>query len=277
MKYVLKLMIIDEKENADITADVLRGRYEILTAYSDKGIKDRLSSEKPDMLIISADSEEINYTKTLADAVRGTPELAAMPVAILSSLPSHSVLTSAKSLNAEVILRPYEPLELINRMHQVGEQLKPVKERVDFVTGLHKREYTEERIKELFPKKSGTLFIIDVAKFRFACQPISESVATAAAGVVSEDAGMLNAILGVQKDRKLIGYIPDINERAICLSWAKQIIKKIQDRLGDEKVYISVGFACNDEKSAEYKDLYQLCDRALNLAREKGSNTASYY
>ena len=53
--------------------------------------------------------------------------------------------------------------------------------------------------------------------------------------------------------------------------------KKITYKLEGQKVYVSIGFACNDEKTPEYIDLYQLCDRALNLSRERGSNTSAYY
>lgn len=274
---MLKIILIDEKENAEIAAAVLNGHYETIVATSEKGLKDRMLAEKPDILMVTADSDVINFKKILSETVRRTPELAAMPAAVFSSSPTQMVVTSAGIMGAEVILRPYEPLEFIGRTDRLAEQMKPMKERLDLVTKLHKREYTEERIQELFAEKSGTLFIIDVAKFRFASQPVSEDISARAAEVVSEEAKLFNAILGVQKDRKLIGYLPNINERPICMSWAKNVIKKIQEKLANEKVFISVGFACNDEKAKDYKDLYQSCDRALNLARERGSNMASYY
>ncbi len=274
---MLKILIADEKENADIIAAVLAGHYETVVVDGAKGLKERLMAEKPDMILVTADNELINYKKILGDLVRRNPDFSAIPAALICKFATQAVVTSAGILGAEIIVRPFEPLEFLTRLHKMSETLKPLKDRIDFVTGLHKREYTEERIMELFPQKSGTLFIIDIAKFRFACQPISESISAQAAEVVTEDLRAFNAILGVQKDRKLIGYLPDINEKSICMGWAKQVINNIQGRLGEQKVYISIGFACNDEKSNEYKDLYQRCDRALNLAREKGSNTASYY
>ncbi len=272
-----KILIIDDKENADIAAAILRRRYDVITAEDEKGLKERMFAETPDFIMITADSPDINYKKALLDTVRRTPEFENMPAAIITSSPVQSLMAAAGIMGAEVISRPYEPLDFIKKADWLAEQLIPVKERVDAVTGLHKREFTEERIQELFPKKSGTLFIIDVAKFRFASQPISEEISKLSAEVVEEEAKAFGAILGIQKDRKLIGYLPDINERAICQSWAKNVIRKIQEKLGDQKIYISIGFACNDEKSAEYLDLYKLCDRGLNLSRERGSNQAAYY
>lgn len=272
-----KVIIVDEKENAEVAAAVLKGHYEVVTNDGEKGLKAKLLADKPDIMLITADVENIAYKRIVTDIVRHTQDMETMPIAVITTIPTQQVVATAKEIGAEIIVRPYEPLEFVARIHKMGEQLKPLKERIDFVTGLHKREYTEDRIMELFPKKSGTLFIIDVAKFRFASQPISEQISAGSAEVVTEEAGHFNAILGVQKDRKFIGYIPDITERSICISWAEKLIKKIQERLQGQKVYVSIGFAANDEKSPEYKDLYQLCDRALNLAREKGSNMASYY
>ncbi len=274
---MLKIMIADEKENADIIAAILKGHYEIIVISGEKGLKERLYVEKPDMLLITADYDYINYRKVLGDIIRRDPEYTAMPAAIISALPTQAVVTTASDMNAEVILRPFEPLDFVARIHKMGENLKPLKERIDFVTGLHKREYTEEQIIKLFPKKSGTLFIVDVAKFRFASQPISEQVSAKFSAAVIESVKIFNAILGVQKDRKLIGYLPDVDDPDFCLNWANDVIKNIKEHLGDDKVYVSIGFASNNEKAADYTDLYQRCDRALNLAREKGSNRASYY
>lgn len=274
---MLKLMIVDRKENSDIAVAILKRRYDIVTSDG-KGLKERMLAEKPDLLIITTDAADISYKQLVSEAVRQTPEFENTPMAFLSSAPESSAVTvTAKAFGATVIGRPYEPLDFIKRTAQLAQQLIPVKERLDPVTGLHKREYTEECIREIFDKKSGTLFIIDVAKFRFASQPISDEISSKSAEVVTEEAKAFGAIIGVQKDRKLIGYIPDINERAICQSWAKNVIKKIQEKLNGQKVYVSIGFACNNEKTPEYTDLYKLCDRALNLSRERGSNTSAYY
>ncbi|MBQ8612595.1 MAG: hypothetical protein IJ416_00055 [Ruminiclostridium sp.] len=272
-----KILIMDEKENAEIAAAILKGRYEPIISVDDKGLKEKLLAEKPDMILVSADSKKFDYRKVIGDTIRRNPDFAMLPAAVLSSLPDKAMESAAAVLNTMIIERPYDPFKFIASFARLGEMMKPMKERLDTTTGLHKREYTEERIQELFEKKSGTLFIIDVAKFRFASQPVREEISATAAHIVAEDAKLFKAILGVQKDRKLIGYLPDINERSICLSWGKQVIKKIQDALPDEKFFVSIGFACNDEKAENYKDLYQTCDRALNLSRERGSNTASYY
>lgn len=274
---MLKVLIVDEKENADIATAILRGHYEVIAAYDDKGLKERMLAEKPDLILITGDSERINFKKVLSDVVRRTPEFAEMPAAILTSMPTHGVTAAAAIMGADVIVKPYDFFEFRDKVERLGEKLKPLKDRLDEMTKLHKREYIEERIQELFDQKSGTLFIIDVSKYRFASQPVNEEISSKAAEVVSEEAGMFNAILGIQKDRKLIGYLPNITARPLCQSWGKQVINKILENFTDQKVYVCIGYACNDEKSPTYEDLYQLCDRALNLARERGSNTAAYY
>lgn len=274
---MLKIMIIDEKENADIAAAILKGRYEIVTVFDDKGLKERMLAEKPDMLMITGDSDKINFKKVLSDVVRRTPELSGMPAAVLTSTPTHSLTSAAGIMDAEVIVKPYDFFEFRNKADRLGEKLKPLKDRLDETTKLHKREFIEERIQEIFDQKSGTLFIVDVSKYRFASQPVNEEISIKAAEILAEEAGMFNAILGIQKDRKLIGYLPGITARPICQSWGKQVINKILENFTDQKVYVCIGYACNDEKSPTYEDLYQLCDRALNLSRERGSNMASYY
>lgn len=274
---MLKLMIVDRKENSDIAAAILKRRYDIITSEG-KGLKERLLAEKPDLLMIATDVSDINYKQLISDSVRRTPGFENMPIAFLSNTPANpALLMTANIFGAIIIGRPYEPVKFVGQIASLAEKLVPVKERLDPVTGLHKREYTEEHIQQLFDKKSGTLFIIDVAKFRFASQPISDEISEKSAEVVIEEGKTFGAIIGVQKDRKLIGYLPGINERAICQSWAKNVIRKIQEKLEGQKVYVSIGFACNDEKTPEYIDLYQLCDRALNLSRERGSNTSAYY
>lgn len=272
-----KIIIADEKRNAEIISAILKSRFDIVTVVNGRGVQEKLYVEKPDILIISADSSMINYKAVITNMVRRNKDFASMPVAIIATNPTQADEASARVLGAEIIKRPFDPLELVKKAEDYAEQLIPAKERLDHVTGLHKREYTEERIQEIFPKKSGTLFLVEVGKYKFASQPASEAVASKAAEVVSEEVKAFKAILGVEKDRKFIGYIPDINERSICMSWGKKLIQKIQEKFGDETVYVSVGFACNDEKSPTYKDLFQLCDRAISLCREKGKNIASYY
>lgn len=272
-----KIIIADEQRNAEIISAILKSRFDTVMVINGRGVQEKLYVEKPDILLISADSQMINYKAVLTNMVRRNKEFAAMPVAIIAANPTHADESSARVLNAEIIRRPFDPLELVRKAEELAEQLIPAKERLDSVTKLHKREYTEEKIQELFPKKSGTLFLVEVGKFKFASQPAGEELAAKAAEVVAEEVKAFNAILGVEKDRKFIGYIPDINERSICMSWGKKLIQKIQERFGEEKVYVSVGFACNDEKSSTYKDLFQLCDRAISLCREKGKNIASYY
>ena len=272
-----KIIIADEQRNAEIISAILKSRFETVMVINGRGVQEKLYVEKPDILLISADTSMINYKAVLTNMVRRNKEFAAMPVAIIAANPTPADESSARVLGAEIIKRPFDPLELIKKAEGLAEQLIPAKDRLDPVTKLHKREHTEERIQELFPKKSGTLFLVEVGKFKFASQPASEELASKAAEVVSEEVKAFNAILGVEKDRKFIGYIPDINERSICMSWGKKLIQKILDKFGEEKVYVSVGFACNDEKSPTYKDLFQLCDRAISLCREKGKNVASYY
>ncbi len=272
-----KIIIADEQRNAEIISAILKSRFDTVMVINGRGVQEKLYIEKPDILLISADTPMINYKAVLTNMVRRNKEFAAMPVAIIAANPTQADESSARVLNAEIIKRPFDPLELVAKAEELVEQLIPVKERLDPVTKLHKREFTEEKIQELFPKKSGTLFLVEVGKFKFASQPASEELAAKAAEVVAEETKAFNAILGVEKDRKFIGYIPDINERSICMSWGKKLIQKILDNFGDEKVYVSVGFACNDEKSPTYKDLFQLCDRAISLCREKGKNIASYY
>ncbi len=272
-----KIIIADEQRNAEIISAILKSRFDTIMVVNGRGVQEKLYLERPDILLISADSKMINYKAVLTNMVRRNKEFANMPVAIVAANPTSTDEASAKVLNAEIIMRPFDPLELVKKAEELAVKLVPVKDRLDPVTKLHKREYTEERIQELFPKKSGTLFLVEVGKYKFASQPANEVLAAKAAEVVAEEVKAFKAILGVEKDRKFIGYIPDINERSICLSWGKKLIQKIQEKFGEETVYVSVGFACNDEKSATYKDLFQLCDRAISLCREKGKNIASYY
>ncbi len=272
-----KIIIADEQRNAEIIAAILKSRFDTVTVINGRGVQEKLYVEKPDILLISADTPMINYKAVLTNMVRRNKEFAAMPVAIIAANPSGADESTARVLNADIIKRPFDPLELVRKAEELAVRLIPAKDRLDPVTKLHKREYTEEKIQELFPKKSGTLFLVEVGKFKFASQPASEELASTAAEVMAEEVKAFSAILGVEKDRKFIGYIPDITERSICMSWGKKLIQKIQDRFGEEKVYVSVGFACNDEKSPTYKDLFQLCDRAISLCREKGKDIASYY
>lgn len=272
-----KIIIADEQRNAEIISAILKSRFDTVMVVNGRGVQEKLYVEKPDILLISADSKMINYKAVLTNMVRRSKDFSSMPVAIIAANPTSADETSARVLGAEIIRRPFDPLELVQKAEELAVQLIPVKERLDSATKLHKREFTEEKIQELFPKKSGTLFLVEVGKFKFASQPASEEIAAKAAEVVAEEVKAFNAILGVAKDRKFIGYIPDINERSICMSWGKKLIQKIQERFGNETVYVSVGFACNDEKSAAYTDLFQLCDRAISLCREKGKNIALYY
>ena len=87
----------------------------------------------------------------------------------------------------------------------------------------------------------------------------------------------VHAVIGITKDKKFIGYLPSMTEREKCLRWGQRVIDETHKAFGEQKVYVSVGLASNDEKVENYEDLFQLCDRAVNLARERGKNVALYY
>lgn len=272
-----KIMIVDEKENGDLFAAILRDKYKIVTVPEEKLVWEKLNAEKPDIIFLSADSAEINYKDILSETVRNNPETAEMPAAIFATAVGQPVIFAGKQFNAEVIKRPFDPLEFKKTVEKLAELLIPVKERLDKVTGLHKREFTEDEIKKYFDKKSGTLFLIDIGKFQFASQPPSEDMAAKSAKAILKIAEDVHAVIGITKDKKFIGYLPSMTEREKCLRWGQRVIDETHKAFGEQKVYVSVGLASNDEKVENYEDLFQLCDRAVNLARERGKNVALYY
>ena len=272
-----KIMIVDEKENGDLFAALLHNKYKIIIVPEEKLVWEKLHAEKPDILFITADSAEINFQSVLSETIRNNPDTANMPTAIFATAVSQPVVFAGKQYDAQVIQRPFDPLELKKTTDKLAELLIPVKDRLDPVTGLHKREYTEDEIKKFFDKKSGTLFLIDIGKFQFASQPPSETVAAKSAGAIIKVAEDVHAVIGVTKDKKFIGYLPSMTEREKCLRWGQKVIDETHKAFGEEKIYVSVGLASNDEKVENYQDLFQLCDRAVNLARERGKNVALYY
>ena len=272
-----KIMIVDEKENGDLFHALLHEKFKIVIVPEEKLVWEKLNAEKPDILFLTADSAEINYQTILSETVRGNADTAEMPVAIFATAGGQPVAYAGKQYDAVVIQRPFDLPDFRQKVDKLAELLIPVKDRLDPVTGLHKREYTEDEIKKFFDKKAGTLYLIDIGKFQFASQPPSEAIAAKTAKVVLKLAEDVHAVIGVTKDKKFIGYLPNMTEREKCLKWGQRVIDETHKEFGEEKIYVSVGFAENDEKVENYQDLFQLCDRAVNLARERGKNVAVYY
>ena len=82
-----KIIIADEQRNAEIISAILKSRFDTIMVVNGRGVQEKLYLERPDILLISADSKMINYKAVLTNMVRRNKEFANMPVAIVAANP----------------------------------------------------------------------------------------------------------------------------------------------------------------------------------------------
>ena len=84
---------------------VLKGHYETVINEGEKGLKAKLLAEKPDIMLITADMDTIAYKRIVTDIVRHTQDMETMPIAVITTIPTQQVISTAQAPQGAYRLR----------------------------------------------------------------------------------------------------------------------------------------------------------------------------
>lgn len=272
----MKLMILDSKENAELLGGLLSPYYEVVVETNENAVLKRAGAERPNILLISTDFSEKGWENTVSALRREIPGLADAAVMVLAASASSETVNAVHRLNADMTVRPFDPLVFLAALSASAQRRVPLKEKKDKLTGLHKKGFTEGKIREEIGKAPGLMFMVEVAKYSFAVCHMEDSVLKACAEVIRAETEQCGGTLGIAAGNRFIGFIPNISDRDKGISWGNALAEKIKSAVS-ENLYISVGLAESDGNPESYPDLYQLCDKALGLSRASAKTAASYY
>ena len=274
-----KILAVDESQLAlDIISEILADEFEVYTARSEFDMNMVLGKEPVELVIININLRTISGVKVIYRMRKSGKSYASVPVMFISAHIDAETIKEISSVAAiDLVKKPFEPLAFQKRVHLVLNKAVPPEERVDPVTGLHKRVYADKAIAECISKKeSGTMFIMDFDNYSFASNNISQNCLKQIAVILKKEMPG-NVVYGLMNGSSVVGYIKGETDKQLLISRADELINKITSGVMGEKVYVSVGFAALGRNGDNYADLYLSCDRALNLSRTSGKNCAFFY
>lgn len=199
------------------------------------------------------------------------------PVMLLANVLGSELYNASRKYDIELIQLPVEPISFETIVDDVIISHSKNYEKPDPVTGLIKKQYGEEQIKELLAAgKKGALMLINIDHYSFASAGISVSALLACRDVL-KDVITKNAVLAVANKHSFILFVPDLRDRKEIENYGARIIANFNGKTMKEKLYVSIGLSVTDRHGNDYADLYQQCDLGLSVARNSGKNKACFY
>lgn len=274
-----KVLIVDEKPaSLKMISTVVERKYQVFTATNSVEAKQCLDAEKPNIMLVDANMKTTDSIQLVEKIRKNQTDYKNIPVIFLMKNPVSELVRRASAVGAvDIEIKPLEPLAFYAKIEKTMQLSMPVKERLDEGTGLHKKQFTEEMIQlKVALREPGTMVMVDVDSMSFVSTSLKPEILQPVADTIKEEFALADGMVGVMGAGSFIGFIPDIVDRTKMKQWSMALIERIQGCC-QKKLYVSIGLADINEKALQYADLYQSCDRALNLARQDGKNHACYY
>ena len=267
------ILIIDEGATIEnVLSEALGIRYQITCQTSQSQILISVEKERPQLILLNSSSQKlvdmVCKLKTMSEIIKETP------VVILEKDDKKLDKISRNKI------RPYDtialPMDYFAFCEKIDEIFIRLLGMIDGITGCYKKACIEEKIRDrLSHKRRGTLFLINIDSMSFVSNSVSLSDLQLCVFAIRHLLGdkVLLGINGVT----VIGYIAGEEAKNDVSETMNNIIKAIQESIGEKTVYTSIGIALASEYDYSYDDLYVDCDRALGLCRSSGKNCCRFY
>jgi len=276
------LTVSDLKNFHYVAEAVFRGRHTVFSAETESDAHAVLSAKKINLIILTpsfrAGIKPQSSFKFLGELRAPGSRFAEVPVILAAPAVTPDIISKAqKHKVSEVIKLPFDPVVFSAKIEETLLKFSHPREHPDIITGLPKKHMGELTIAELLDSgKKGTLMLIDLDHYSFACTNISGKALITCRNIIQEETDD-KAVLAVMKGGGFVLFVPDLRDREKIESYAARLIEKILERIKDEKIYVSIGLAVSERHGKNYEDLYLACDRGLGEARKHGKNMAKFY
>ncbi len=113
-----KILVVDDISlSLSKVEQVLKGKYEVITANSGKRALSYLAKQKPDLILLDIRMENMDGIQTLKE-IRAMHHCVDIPVIMLTAKrDKETVLESAALGIVDYIVKPFDPNELLNRVN----------------------------------------------------------------------------------------------------------------------------------------------------------------
>ena len=120
------LAVDDDEDILSLLSVVITGAdFGFIGVNSEQECLDKLAEEKPCLIILDVEMPEMNGFETLENIREKFPDLT-MPVAFLTAHKSFDMIERAAKLGSKTfILKPFNPLNLVQRLAELTSQIKP--------------------------------------------------------------------------------------------------------------------------------------------------------
>ncbi len=201
-----------------------------------------------------------------------------IPIVLVSNNIDTDMLSKAhKNDIVDVIKLPLEPIDFEEKVQTVILKYARAYEKLDPLTGLHKKLYAEEQITDVLENdKKGALLLIEVCHYSFASSKVNDKTLSSCSNILKKLIGP-NAVLAVSAGGGFIIFEPALREKEAIEKYASRIIDELREKADAKSLYVSIGLAVTDRHGYAFNDLYLSCDMGLGLARQDGRNKACFY
>lgn len=119
-----KVLIVDDEPNIVLSVEFLMKRegYEVVTAADGQEALDTVADARPDLVILDVMMPRKNGFEVCAE-LRADPQLAAMPILMLTAKGREAEMKKGLSLGADAyITKPFSTHELVARVNELLAQ-----------------------------------------------------------------------------------------------------------------------------------------------------------
>ena len=273
------LLVVSDSKNFHLIIEaILKDSYEVLYAENEDDAF-YFANLYPVRLLILTPKIRGKDGFGFIEKLRGqNTHWSEIPVLFAPAYVNADVIAKAHKYSVSDIVRtPFEPIAFSARVDELITKFAPSREQPDPVTGLRKKQFASEQITELLAQgKKGALMLVELDHYSFASTSVSDKTLIACRNIIQEEIDD-NAVLSVARDGGFLIFVQDLREREKVQEYADRVIKKILERVENEKVYVAIGLAVSERHGKDFPDLYLACDKGLGVSRAQGKNSANFY
>lgn len=268
---MFRLLILDETPGAGLFfREILEldgDRFDVRTAEEKTAAEMSVKEEKPDLMIVSADSEKC------LSALKSLQQKKICPPFVIIGKSIDEKQAEIKKLKAiDEIKLPFDIEEFTLK---IEDDLFIAAGKFDELTGLFKKPYFDYKLEKLMKKKTeGTLFCMSIDAYSFAANPPTPLQLQMAAYALKSN--FREGILGIS-GTMILGFFPSSKQRRDNQKYIDGLIKTMHAAADEPPVFICAGAA--ESKSCDFSavDTYVYANKAMGLSLEAGKNCVRYY
>ncbi|MCL2086645.1 MAG: response regulator [Oscillospiraceae bacterium] len=271
------ILIISDSINTNaIFKAVLSSDYIVDATDSTTEALEILVKRQPNLILSTLNHKKSNCFDFFADLRKREEPLKSIPVVIITAnVTAEMISKSHKYEVSDFAKLPVEPISFCRKIQNVLLKFGKPYERLDPVTGLHKKQFAEEQIIEMLNEgKKGALMLIEVDRYSYAGSKVSNNALKACKEAVTDI--VENEVMVASTCDGFIVFAPNLKTKAEVETLGTSIVDAMLKR-AKEPMYVSIGLAVSERHGVGYADLYQNCDMGLGLARQDGKNKAKFY